>query len=489
MLPAGAATVAANWSRERAMTCEFIPPYLLRHLLDDPALGAAAAQTLAIDARFRARREVPIPAPHPTGAVGAGAPLRVIHSAANSEDLPGQPVRSDGEPSRGDPAVDEAFESSAQVLALFAEKFERRSVDGEGTTLSVTVHYGENYDNAFWDGRQLVFGDGDADVFDRFTKPMDVMAHEFTHGVTQYSAGLGYSGQSGALNESVSDVFASIAKQWVANQTAGEADWLIGEGLFLPGVSGRALRSMVEPGTAYDDPRIGRDPQVGSMEDYVETTDDNGGVHINSGIPNRAFALAATGIGGYSWDRVGQVWYDALTSGDVNTGTGFAAFARVTVSAAARLFPDDVTVAQKVREAWGLVAVLPSAAAPRPATPAAAQGGDDPDRSGHPVSPTAGNQVSVRRSGGLGGTVRTGLLHLDSHPDGPQVRRLLAAVSLQSMTSTPGGADRFRYTIEYGVVRLSVGEQDLTPELRDVIRLVLASADPANGGDGGDPLS
>ncbi len=133
------------------------------------------------------------------------------------------------------------------------------------------MHYGVDYDNAFWDGEQLVFGDGDGEIFDRFTKPMDVMAHEFTHGVVQYTADLVYSGQSGALNESVADVFAAMTKQQSQGQSADQADWLIGEGLFLPGVQATALRSMIQPGTAYDDPRIGKDPQVGSMADYVET--------------------------------------------------------------------------------------------------------------------------------------------------------------------------------------------------------------------------
>ncbi len=169
-----------------------------------------------------------------------------------------------------------------------------------------TVHYGQDYVNAFWDGTQLVFGDGDRRVFDRFTKPVDVLGHEFSHGVVQHTAGLVYQGQPGALNESVADVFAACLKQRLLAQTPAQADWLIGEGLFLPGVRARALRDMAAPGTAYDDPVLGRDPQVGHMDDYVETTDDNGGVHLNSGIPNRAFQLAATSIGGNTWAGAGR---------------------------------------------------------------------------------------------------------------------------------------------------------------------------------------
>ena len=248
-----------------------------------------------------------------------------MHTADNTETLPGEVARTDGDPPTGDPAVDEAFDSSGQVLELFATQFARRSMDGQGSPVSITVHFGVDYANAFWDGTQLVFGDGDGVIFDRFTEPMDVMAHEFAHGVTQFTAGLAYVDQSGALNESISDVFAAMTKQLARSQTADQADWLIGEGLFRPGVDGRALRSMLEPGTAYDDPRIGRDPQVGRMADYVTTTDDNGGVHINSGIPNRAFALAARDLGGFTWERIGKVWYDALTAGEVTAGADFAA--------------------------------------------------------------------------------------------------------------------------------------------------------------------
>ena len=149
-----------------------------------------------------------------------------------------------------------------------------------------------DYDNAFWDGTQMVFGDGDGVIFLPFTRSVDVIGHELAHGVTQYTSGLNYQDQSGALNESVSDVFGVLVKQRLLGQTADQADWLVGAELLAPGVNGVALRSMAAPGTAYDDPRLGKDPQPGHMRDYVDTTDDNGGVHINSGIPNKAFHVA-----------------------------------------------------------------------------------------------------------------------------------------------------------------------------------------------------
>src|SRR5699024_10236148 len=116
-------------------------------------------------------------------------------------------------------------------------------------------------------------------------------------------------------------------------QTAADASWLIGAGIFTDAVQGKALRSMLEPGTAYDDDELGKDPQPAHMTGFVQTTEDNGGVHINSGIPNRAFALTARALGGNAWERAGTVWYRALTGGLSSTAT-FREFADATVSAA-----------------------------------------------------------------------------------------------------------------------------------------------------------
>src|SRR5260221_7127440 len=139
----------------------------------------------------------------------------------------------------------------------------------------------------------MVYGDGDNDLFTLFTKPIDVTGHELTHGVTQYSANLTYQDQSGALNESISDVFGSLVKQRSLNQSVEKADWLIGEGIFTSRVHGRALRSMAAPGTAYDDPILGRDPQPADISHFLQTTDDNGGGHIKSRNSHQAFFLSA----------------------------------------------------------------------------------------------------------------------------------------------------------------------------------------------------
>ena len=148
-----------------------------------------------------------------------------------------------------------------------------------------------------------------------------------------------------------------MVKQWSLGQTVDQADWLIGAQILAPGFQGRALRDMANPGTAYDDPRLGKDEQPGHMRDFVQTTDDNGGVHINSGIPNRAFVLAAKAIGGRSWDVTGKIWYVTLTE-RLTASADFAKCAAETVSVARDLFPQDLSIASRVAQAWVDVGVI-----------------------------------------------------------------------------------------------------------------------------------
>lgn len=213
------------------------------------------------------------------------------------------------------------------------------------------MHYGTRFENALWNGRQLVFGDGDGRIFKRFTASVDVIAHELTHGVTQYAAALGYAGQTGALNEHLSDAFGSMVKQYKLDQTADASDWLIGGEIFGPGVQGHAVRSLAFPGTAYDDPVLGRDPQPSHMRDYVVTTDDNGGVHINSGILNHGFYLAAMSLGGKTWEVLGRIWYAALTD-RLKPEADFADFTRATVDIAGELYGNGGRVQRAIAEAW-----------------------------------------------------------------------------------------------------------------------------------------
>jgi hypothetical protein len=441
--------------------CHFVPPYLLEKLAAHPdaRVSGCSADTLAVDTELRERRLVAPAASGgttPTPEEAAPAVPFSVHTAANGSTLPGRLVRPSGAEPSGDPAVDEAYDGVAASLAMYREVFGRDSYDGRGAVVTATVHYRRDYDNAFWDGTQLVFGDGDGKVFGRFTQPVDVLGHEFTHAVTQFTAGLTYSGQSGALNESVSDVFASCLKQRVLGQSVDQADWLIGEGIFLPGVQGKALRSMAQPGTAYDDPTLGKDPQVGSMADYVDTTDDNGGVHINSGIPNRAFYLAASALGGRSWEGAGPIWYAALTSG-IGAGTDFAGFAAACVDAASAV---STQAADAVRSAWqqvGVTAAAPGAAATaQPSAPA----GEEP-------------LVAVTRTGGVAGLRRAGAVRLDGDPRSDEVRRLLDRIDFRAVAGTAPQPDRFVYLFSVRGEEFTVGEQDLTDDLERLAVLVL----------------
>ncbi|MEW2623519.1 M4 family metallopeptidase [Streptomyces sp. NPDC048106] len=341
--------------------CTIVPPHVLDQLsrAEDPDVSAPARRSLEHDAYQRTRRRLTTVLGATAAALPEGAaadqPHRTLYDTHHTQDLPGTKVREEGSDPGSDASVNRAYAGLGATFDLYLKVYGRHSIDGNGMPLDATVHFGEDYDNAFWNGEQMVFGDGDGKVFLDFTIPVDVIGHELTHGVTQHTANLEYFGQSGALNESLSDVFGSLIKQYALGQTAAEADWLIGAGLLAPGVHGTALRSMKAPGTAYDDPHLGKDPQPATMEHYVRTGRDNGGVHINSGIPNHAFYLAAKALGGHAWEKAGQVWYDALTGGDLKPDAQFADFATLTVKAARERFGADEL--QAVQKAWEQVGV------------------------------------------------------------------------------------------------------------------------------------
>jgi Zn-dependent metalloprotease len=281
---------------------------------------------------------------------------RTIFDAHNGQRV-GNQVRTEGEPSTGDPAVDEAYQFMGDTFDFYWNVYHRNSIDNEGMPLEGTVHFGRDYDNAFWDGRRMFYGDGDGEQFTRFTKSIDVVGHELTHGVTEFAAGLIYWDQPGALNESVSDVFGSLVKQYVRKQTAAQADWLIGDDLFIPGtVQGVAIRSMKAPGTAYDDPVLGKDPQPAHMRDFVRTFQDSRGVHINSGIPNHAFYQVSVNLDGYAWEKAGLIWYETLNSPRLRRTANFQSFARLTFATAQRLYPSGVEQ-DAVRDGWAKVGI------------------------------------------------------------------------------------------------------------------------------------
>jgi Zn-dependent metalloprotease len=155
-----------------------------------------------------------------------------------------------------------------------------------------------------------------------------------------------------------------MVKQRALHQTAAEADWLIGSEVFTPGIDADALRSMKAPGTAFDNELFGKDPQPDHMSRFVKLPDteegDFGGVHINSGIPNRAFYLTAVGIGGYAWDAPGHIWYESLKAS--STQTRFQDFADTTYWKAEELYGAGGTEQQAVLAAWSEVGILISGA-------------------------------------------------------------------------------------------------------------------------------
>jgi Zn-dependent metalloprotease len=286
-------------------------------------------------------------------------PRRIVYDAGHCKQLPGETIMTEESRRTRDVQAVEAFNGCGETYNFFANLFGRDSIDDRGMTLESTIHYGRGFDNALWNGRQMIYGDGDRKLFNRFTAAIDIIGHELTHGVTQHAAGLGYTGETGALNEHISDAFGILIKQYAYEQFAGQSDWLIGRGLFTNAVNGRGLRSLAAPGTAYDDPVLGRDPQPRHMRDYVMTSEDNGGVHINSGIPNHAFYLVASTTSTYSWDLAARIWYMALTSG-LSAKATFADFARATISAAAVLCGERRRTHRLVIDAWATVGVKPT---------------------------------------------------------------------------------------------------------------------------------
>ncbi|KAI0851164.1 Metalloprotease [Daldinia vernicosa] len=284
---------------------------------------------------------------------------RAVYDAnhdSNESHLPGKVVRVEGQKASKDEAANDAYDNAGRVLSFYADIFNWKSIDNKNMHVISSVHFGQNYENAFWDPEiaQMVYGDGH-DFLTNFTGCIDVIGHELTHAVTEHTSPLDYTGQSGALNEHVSDVFGIMIKQRVEDETADKADWLIGEYCLMPGVKGVALRSMKAPGTAYNDPRFGKDPQPANFKDYKLTLEDNGGVHLYSGIPNKAFYNASVAFGGYSWEKAGKIWWETMQSGQVPSRCTFIQFADVTVDKAGELFGDDA--AAIVRKAWNDVGV------------------------------------------------------------------------------------------------------------------------------------
>ncbi len=344
-----------SFEKQRCPICCILPPHMLDKLLqqDDDEQRHSALSTLRASEQFRGRRTV---VRNVSFAVSPGQKRRTIYDAKTGTSLPGVLIRGEGDPSSDDQAVNEAYDAAGATYDLFREIYERNSIDDRGLRLDATVHYDSKYENAFWNGDQMVYGDGDGRFFNRFTIAIDVIAHELTHGIIGYEAALDYKNESGALNESFADVFGTLVKQRSLQQTVDQADWLIGTEQFTSKVQGIALRSLKAPGTAYDDPVLGKDPQPAHYQDLFQGAFDDGGVHINSGIPNRAFYLTAIAIGGFAWEKTGKIWYTTLRSG-LRSSSSFKDAAAATVAVAGQLYGQDSDEQKAVQSAWQQVGV------------------------------------------------------------------------------------------------------------------------------------
>lgn len=282
---------------------------------------------------------------------------RKVYTAANGTSLPGTLKMTETNNTSTDTAMQAAFDNTGTTYNFYKSVLGRDSYNGNGATLISTVHYSKNYDNAYWDGTQMVYGDGDGTQMTSLSKSLDVTAHELTHAVTEYSANLAYQNEPGALNEAMSDIMGASTESWSRNNAVDSKTWMLGEDIWTPGVSGDALRYMDDP--AKD----------GESKDYYPTrytgTQDYGGVHINSGIANLAFKLLVTGgthprnkttvqVTGIGIAKAREIFYRALTQ-YMTSNTNFAGARAATKQAATDLY--GATVALSVEQAWAAVGV------------------------------------------------------------------------------------------------------------------------------------
>jgi len=307
-------------------------------------------------ARLQRRAAVPRGGGLAAAAPKRSKPSRETYDAQHKDKLPGALVRKAAGRPVADRTVNEAHDGAGATYELYRAVYGRDSLDGRGMKLVSSVHFDVAFNNAFWNGEQMVYGDGDGRIFLALTRSLSVIGHELSHGVVQYSGGLVYQDQAGALNESFADVFGVLTVQHKQKQEAADASWLVGDGILGPKIEGEALRSLKAPGTAYKDDLLGEDPQPFHMSDYVNTSADNGGVHINSGIPNHAFYLLARFLGGFAWEKAGHIWYDALQRIS-NPHASFSQWADETVEAARKSFGAGSLEEIFTRRAWKLVGV------------------------------------------------------------------------------------------------------------------------------------
>lgn len=337
--------------------CTIIPADVLEKLSKDKQLSTEERKSFADTAQFdanwrkvralRTKTTASAQGLMASGAALAAAPAVTVFDCKKTTSLPGSPVTSPGTAS--DATAKRAFNETTEVAKFYKAVFGRNSIDNQGMTLQSSIHYGVKYNNAFWTGGQMVYGDGDGQIFVDFTKSNDVIGHELTHGVTQHSSQFAYSNEAGGLNESMSDVFGSMFRQWRANQTVAQADWLIGKDIMGPAALQRGLtclRDMANPAAAHC-----LAPQPTKYSQLTPGMDP----HYTSGPPNLAFCTAAKAAGGKSWEKVGKVWYRALTGYAPSPNMKMKTFATRTRRLARTMFPADPSVAQAVDKGWKAV--------------------------------------------------------------------------------------------------------------------------------------
>ncbi len=283
--------------------CHFIPDVVFKEMKKDGIDIKPLAQA-AVDKSLRqSRQDNTLMGPMTMQPIGNNE--RLVYDSQNTANNRLELVRKEGDPPIKDADANAVYDNGGIVRDYFKTVLGWNSIDNSSLDLVSNVHYNVKYNNAFWDGGQMIFGDGDGTNFKNFARALDVTAHELTHGVVQYTANLEYKGQSGALNEHFADVFGSAIKQHFLKQNEMTGNWLIGETCLSGRFDGKAIRSMKAPA----DTTIVMMAQPDSMNTIYKGTSDNGGVHINSGIPNHAFYLAAMGIG---TQNAAFLWFEAL---------------------------------------------------------------------------------------------------------------------------------------------------------------------------------
>ncbi len=281
--------------------CHIVPPHILEELAKR---GSVSCKKTLNDTRRILHKRTTVLNNLLVREQGTAKGNRFIYDCQNQAKQRVELVRKEGEPNTKDTTVNSAYDTSGFVRGYFKNTFGLNSINDKGLDIISNVHYGTDYNNAFWDGDEMTYGDGDGIEFKNFAGGIDVVAHELVHGITQFLANLEYQGQSGALNEHFSDVFGTVVKQKYLGHDVSQADWLIGDTVVTEKFPGIAIRSMKAPGTAND-----FDKQPDHMDGFYSGPANQQGVHINSGIPNKAFYLSCLEIG---LDQCALIWFNTL---------------------------------------------------------------------------------------------------------------------------------------------------------------------------------